>query len=295
MNQGSRGNWYLLTGLLIGLGLGLAYAWLVSPVDYTDTEPASLAAPYKEAYRVVIALAYQSEGDIGRARERLRLIDSGDPVRALAAQAQRMIAANAPASEARALSVLASDLSQPGKVSSVAQANSPTPESPAAPPPEAAPTLDPGEAIRTATLPAPTNTPTPEPSATITQTPPPTNTPRPTFTPRPTSTPRIIPDAPFALTAQTKICDGSLPAGLLQVEVTGADNQPLPGVKIVVSWQGGENVFYTGLAPDISAGYADFKMSPGLEYTVKVGDASQQAAPIAPQGACAWRLEYNQE
>ena len=38
MNE-SRGNLYLLTGLVIGLAAGLLFAWVISPVKYVDIEP----------------------------------------------------------------------------------------------------------------------------------------------------------------------------------------------------------------------------------------------------------------
>ncbi|NPA30376.1 MAG: hypothetical protein GXO37_00065, partial [Chloroflexi bacterium] len=54
-----RGHGYLLTGLLLGFGLGLFIAWVLAPVRYTDTAPDRLRADFKDAYRTLIALAYQ--------------------------------------------------------------------------------------------------------------------------------------------------------------------------------------------------------------------------------------------
>jgi len=45
------GHWYLLTGLLIGLALGLVYAWKISPVRYVDTDPAALRADFNDQLR----------------------------------------------------------------------------------------------------------------------------------------------------------------------------------------------------------------------------------------------------
>ena len=33
-NSQKRSSWYLLTGIILGLILGLAYAWLINPVIY---------------------------------------------------------------------------------------------------------------------------------------------------------------------------------------------------------------------------------------------------------------------
>jgi hypothetical protein len=266
-----RGNWYLLTGLVIGLVLGVLYSWVISPVKYVDTDPSSLAPAFKDEYRQVIALAYHANGNLERARERLSLIDTGDVVQALAAQAQRMVAENQPPEDTRMLAVLAADLGAVSAISAVtsspqAVTEQPTPvetETLDTPFPTETATLEIAAAVQTPTVPKPTLTPAI------------TRTPMPTFTPRPTATPMRSLDAPFALKSRREVCDGSVPADLLQLRVTGADDEPLPGVNIIVTWQGGENVFYTGLAPEIDPGYADFRMQPGIVYTVQVGEAGE--------------------
>jgi hypothetical protein len=69
-----RGPWYLLTGLAIGLALGLVYAWWINPVAYVNTAPASLRPDSKEAYRSLIAAAFGANGNLERARVRLSLL-----------------------------------------------------------------------------------------------------------------------------------------------------------------------------------------------------------------------------
>jgi hypothetical protein len=281
-----RGNWYLLTGLVIGLVLGVLYSWVISPVQYIDTDPSSLAAQYKDEYRRVIALAYGANRNLERARERLALMDSGDQIQALAAQAQRMVAENQPPNEARMLAILAADLGSGSQVSA------PSPQSVAEQPtevvtqnvsiPTEAATLEVAAAIQTPTVFIPTQTPTA------------TRTPIPTFTPRPTATPMRILDAPFVLKEKREICDGSVPAGLLQVQVTDENGDPLPGVRITVTWQEGEENFYTGLAPEVSPGYADFRIMPGTIYNLKVGEASDILSGIRLQEECGWKLKFDQ-
>ena len=41
MNRG-RGPWYLLTGLMVGLAIGLIYSWLLDPVEYSNASPQAL-------------------------------------------------------------------------------------------------------------------------------------------------------------------------------------------------------------------------------------------------------------
>jgi hypothetical protein len=108
----ARGLWYLLTGLLVGLVLGVAYAWLVQPVRYVDTPPASLGADFKDQYRMMIAVAFAADNDLVRAVERLKLLQDEDAFQALTGQAQRILAAEGSLEEARFLSALAVAIEQ---------------------------------------------------------------------------------------------------------------------------------------------------------------------------------------
>jgi hypothetical protein len=280
-----RGNLYLLTGLVIGIVIGLGYAWLISPVQYVDTDPVSLAAPYKDEYRRLIALAYAADHNLGRARERLALVDTGDPVQVLASQAQRMLAENQPPQEARPLALLAADIGKTGSVAStqaVTSASSKwTPTT--AKEEQATSTQDVSSAVQTPTLPLPTLPPTI------------TRTPMPTFTPRPTATSARVLDAPFILKSKKEVCDTSVQPGLLQILVYDADGKPLPDVQILVTWKNGEETFFTGLAPEISPGYADFIMSEGISYNIKVGEASKVVGEITiPACGGGWKMEFEE-
>lgn len=257
----NRGPWYLLTGLMIGLVIGLIYAWVFDPVQYVDALPSGLKADTKDQYRIMIAMAYQVDANQGRARQRLALLNDSNPAQALIAQAQR--SGEVGSREAKALTALAEaynprstgqpsstpflTVTQITRVSTGVQ--SPTP------------TLDPGQVVRTATLvPTATHTITP----TITLTLPGTLPPRPTLRPSPTL------GTPFAFKDKQKVCDPNSPA-LLQVEVFNSTNQPVSGAQIRVTWPPNSNdVFYTGLIPDISLGYADFQMVPKTIYGVQV-------------------------
>jgi hypothetical protein len=105
--------WYLLTGLVLGFILGLLYAWLFNPVVYSNTEPATMRADYKDLYRATIAQAYAATGDLARAESRLALLQDEDPVFALGTQAQQMLAVGE-AYDARALALLAAALQAEG-------------------------------------------------------------------------------------------------------------------------------------------------------------------------------------
>jgi len=54
-------------------------------------------------------------------------------------------------------------------------------------------------------------------------------------------------------------------------------------MEIDITWDGGENQFFTGLKPEIGNGYADFVMTPDISYTVQLAAGSDIATGlIAP-------------
>jgi hypothetical protein len=99
-------------------------------------------------------------------------------------------------------------------------------------------------------------------------------------TPRPTQTTVPTPGAPFELTGQESICDSNLPDGLLQVMVLNPSRRQLAGVEVVITWDGGEEQFFTGLKPELGNGYADYIMTPNTTYTVQLARGSDVALGI---------------
>jgi hypothetical protein len=71
------------------------------------------------------------------------------------------------------------------------------------------------------------------------------------------------------LTDQSTFCDSARP-GLLQVILENAAGNPASGIELTVTWLGGEETFYTGLKPELGFGYADFAMTPGIEYALSL-------------------------
>jgi hypothetical protein len=239
-----RGPWYLLTGLLIGLALGLLVAWVISPVEYVETAPASLRADFKEGYRSMIASAYLATGDLGRAQSRLSLLGDADPVQALTLQAQNALAVGDPNGSAYALARLADALKQPPSDVSVS------------------PTTMIVALVTKVTTSGVTVTTSSRPTDML--------TPIYTLTPRPTRTPTPTVGAAFILVPQENVCEVNLSEGLLQIEVQNAAGQPVPGTEIIISWEGGEEHVFTGLKPELGDGYADFIMTPNIVYTVQL-------------------------
>ena len=70
----------LLLGLTLGLTIGLLYGWIIRPIEYVDTAPASLRQDYRADFVLMIAEAYSLEGDLELARERLASLGSQPPI-----------------------------------------------------------------------------------------------------------------------------------------------------------------------------------------------------------------------
>ena len=253
---------YLILALLAGFGLGLAYAWLLAPVTYVDAHPALLRADFKDQYRIAIAASYAANKDLPRAQARLSLLGDIDPVSELSALAQRMLAEGESFEKARPLAQLATDL-QRGSVSEPFTSTPyPTFNTPDVPlPTTVVETNQPNEPIEEAT-------PLSPPTVFFEQTP---LTPlaQVTVTARPTFTPTPGPGAPFILTSQETVCDPGM-AKVMQFNLLNSRRDPISGAEIVVTWDQGEDRFFTGLKPELGDGYADFLMEADTVYNIRI-------------------------
>jgi hypothetical protein len=61
-----------------GIGLGLLYGWVISPVQLVETSPATLRVDYKTDYVLMVAEVYSFDDDAEAAVCRLALL-GGDP------------------------------------------------------------------------------------------------------------------------------------------------------------------------------------------------------------------------
>jgi hypothetical protein len=86
----------------------------------------------------------------------------------------------------------------------------------------------------------------------------------------PSATPTATQGAPFALVDYALVCDEDITQPLVQVYVFDASGNPVPGVGIVITWDGGINRFVTGLKPEFGMGYADYEMNPAFSYTLRL-------------------------
>jgi hypothetical protein len=257
-----RFHWEWLVGLALGLGLGLLYAWFISPMHRVEATPASLRADFKEQYRAVIAAAYAASGDLPRAQARLSLLGDPDPVQALSAQAQQMLAQGQPFESVRAVAMLTSALQQ-ARTQVATTDSTPSTFAPSSMVPSTTADTTQTEVSLTATLEV-------------------IETPMPLDTPTPTSTPTITPTAPFELISKDEVCDPSGAESLLQVVITDAAGKQLPGIRITIAWSGNEEHFFTGLQPELGDGYADYQMTPGTLYSIRFGKSD---TPISNMSA----------
>lgn len=246
---------FVLLGLLLGLIAGLFYAWVLSPVVYTDASPARLNEEYTDVYLFLVSESYALTGDWEGAQQRLAALEVEDVEQRVARLFEQSLREGRPASQVRNLAHLTQQL---GGDSPALSLFGPTPQ-----PPPVTPTQAPA-----APTPTPTLLPTPSPTSRPTRTPPPTLTPSPT----PRASPTPPPD--FQLLSQERVCEAQAPAPRIEVVVLDAEEEPLPGVEVIVSWEGGSDRFFTGLRPDVSPGYGDFLMAPDVSYRVLLAAGS---------------------
>lgn len=262
--------WDILFALLLGLGMGLVYAWIISPLRLTDSTPALLRADFKDQFRSAIAASYAATGNLPRAQARITLLGDENPVETLNAQAQRAITSGGFA-QADQLVALASALENGAGLSILATS---APENFEPVDIEPTLTLFPPPADLTFVL-----TETPEIAETqFIETQPVLST----ATPRPTRTPLPTRGAPFQLIRQDSVCDPNLPEGLLQVIVYNSSRRQLAGMKIIITWDTGGEEFFTGLKPELGNGYADFLMFPDTSHAVQLAAGSEIATGLIP-------------
>lgn len=272
MNE-KRGPLYLVTGLILGALIGVLISQYLLPVRYTDTEPATLSTDGRETYRALVARAFLAEADTNRAKTRLELLKDSAMVEDLIAQAQTALASADGQQEARALALLAASLSQPSMMI--------TPLPPViTPPAEILPTFTsaPGQ---------PTSTPTVATTGTVQ--PGPTSTLQVTTAPQSTATIQPTQGAPYQLDSQEEICGSADSAPLMEIFVLDSQGEPAAGVRIEITLvNSAPAYFYTGLYPEISSGYADYLMTSGMIYSLRVGEGGQLVtglqAPVCQSG-----------
>lgn len=249
----SSSGWLLLS-LVIGLIGGLYYAWVVDPVVFTDASPARFSERYREEYIILVSQSYAVSENWPLAQQRLAALEEPNIAETVNNLLETAVRQNRPAPQLEQLAVVARQLGAQGQAIALF--------APTLPPNNAQPTPTPAFAT------TPTNTPPPEATATNTAVPTPT---RPaTATPQPN----------YRLTEQTRLCSDDEAITQIEVIVLDAFLNDLPGVEIEVTWQNGQDRFFTGFKPENGRGYADFEMSPDISYTVRLPDGSPEVSGL---------------
>lgn len=243
-------------GLIIGLVGALYYAWIINPIVFLNASPARLRDEDKAEYIFLVSQSYAATGDWEKTQERLADLNDEQIEQTVATQLERYLREGKPAPVMNNLAALAAELG----VSSPAMAVfGPLTEGTAT-----------AAAAETPTLAVESPTPTLSPMPTDTRSP--TRTPAPTSTPTRPVEPTAVPV--YRLLGQERVCDEDAPAPRIEVEVVDALLEPLPGVEVIVQWEGGQDHFFTGYKPEFGLGYGDFQMAPEVSYSVFLAEGS---------------------
>ncbi len=259
----------VVIALVIGTAIGLAYAWLIDPLTFSESSPAQVMKSYRQAWLVMSADAYAQGGDWERTQARVNALHDANLPQTLIELFDEY-QARGPNSTARALARLADRLNVHTSAMQVYLEEIVTPT------PEAIPTL-----VATATL-RPSNTPPATP--TVTAEPPPAAT--------PTATP--VPD--YQVIDRTAECTPAKQPPQIRVIVQDQFGQSVPGKVVWITWEGGTDRFVTGFKPEIDPGYGDFDMKPDQSYNVGVDRPTSvivsglRADPCETEGRTSWRL-----
>jgi hypothetical protein len=70
--------WFFIV-VMLGIAAGVYYGWVINPVKYVDTTPAKLRSDFQTDYILMVAEAYQAEGDLDLAARRLAVLGDSPP------------------------------------------------------------------------------------------------------------------------------------------------------------------------------------------------------------------------
>jgi len=73
-------------------------------------------------------------------------------------------------------------------------------------------------------------------------------------------------------------CTSERDGNYVLIYVRDEDDRGLAGVKLLAEGPDGEDTFYTGLKPEVDAGFADMLVTTPGTYTVQVAGATSQKA-----------------
>jgi hypothetical protein len=71
---------FFVISIAIGIGLGLYYGWVVSPIQYIDTTPTTLRADFRADYTLMVAETFQRDKNIENAARYLANLGGQPPL-----------------------------------------------------------------------------------------------------------------------------------------------------------------------------------------------------------------------
>jgi hypothetical protein len=255
----------VLIGLIVGVILGLTYAWQIDPVVLRNTAPSDLSPQDRQNYVIAIAQEYAAEQDLQQAIIRLLEVSPQDnPFEVAADTACQLIRAGG-VTDVNSIEVIRNlrSIYEPQGVSAscdTAAFNTPVPV--------------------TIVVSTPTATFTPSITPVATKTPTQALGPAPNPTAIPVNTPVGQASGNFREAFVEAFCDPAV-SGTIEIYVRDVNSLGLPGTPVEVTWGNRESqVFYTGLKPERGDDYADFEMEAGESYRVSVLDQSQPTREV---------------
>ncbi len=255
----------VVIAIVVGVVIGLGYAWLIDPVTFSESSPAQVMKSYREAWLIMSAEAYARDGDWVRTQARINALRDANLSQTIIDLFDRY-QANGPNPTARALARLADRLNVRTPAMEVYLAAIVTPT------PEVISTIT--AAGRLTPIITPTPTVTPEPSPTLTAT----------------------PNPDYQVIDRAAVCTHGQQPPQIRVIVQDANGQSVPGKEVWITWDGGSDRFVTGLKPEIDPGYGDFDMQPDQAYNVGVDKPTSvivsglRADVCETDGRTSWRL-----
>ncbi len=263
-------------GLVLGLAGALYYAWIIDPIVLVDASPARFSPEYKAEYVLLVSQSLAADGDVAQAEQRLEGLGEANATQFVSGLLEQFVRERRPSAQITVIANLAQKL---GVETQAVALFAPTPSGGL--PPSPTPTLTAVEPTLAA------DKPTPIPSPTLIPSPIPSATPEPSATPQPN----------YRLLNQQRVCD-EVPAPRLEVITFDALLNPLAGVEVLVSWEGGSDRFVTGFKPEQGEGYGDFTMTADTTYTVQLADGSPTISDLRLETCEAtglpggWRLTF---
>ncbi len=257
----------LAIGAVLGIALALTYTWVLDPRTLDEIHPRQMEPNARSEYIAAVAVSFAHNSDLQLATDRLLTVvpPGKDPFQEVADVACLLaqtgyVSSSSGVEAVRAMKTFYQLQQRSGCADDIVLA-------------AAQPTTVVSVVLPTATpMPPPTKTatvaPTKEATATIA-----------------VFVPTAQPLEDYVLINVATFCDIDR-SGIIEVFVQDFNGTGIPGEPVRVRWDGGEDVFFTGLKPERSPAYADFQMTPDVAYTLDMPDRSEPSTQELVAAPC---------